>query len=75
MPKKATSTTLTYQALSQKLDEVLIKLQDSDTAIDDAVSYYEEAMKLIARLEQHLETAENRVRKIRATFVGTKSER
>jgi len=56
----------TYQGLSQQLDDVMLKLQDPNVAIDDATRYYEQAMQLIAQLEEHLERAENHVREIRA---------
>jgi exodeoxyribonuclease VII small subunit len=65
MPKKASSTTVTYRELGQKLDETVAKLQDPEVAIDDAVACYEEAMHIIAQLEKYLNTAENRIRKIK----------
>lgn len=65
MPKKTSSTILTYQTLSRRLDELVAKLRDPDAAIDDAVASYEEAMSVIAQLEKYLETAENRIRKIK----------
>jgi exodeoxyribonuclease VII small subunit len=57
-----------YQDLSRQLDALLLKLQDGETGIDDAVKYYEEALKLIAKLEGHLEKAENHVHELKAQF-------
>jgi len=70
MPKKVTNTTMSYQALTQKLEEAMAKLQDPEIAVDDAVACYEDAMKLIVQLENHLELAENRVREIRTKFAN-----
>jgi exodeoxyribonuclease VII small subunit len=64
MAKKTTNTKPTYLELNQQLDAVMAKLQDPEVAIDDATHYYEQAVLLIAQLEKHLETAENRVRKM-----------
>lgn len=57
-----------YQELSRQLDEVMLKLQDSETSLDDAVQHYETALKLIAKMETHLAKAENRVRELKAQF-------
>jgi exodeoxyribonuclease VII small subunit len=61
-----------YQTLRQQLDEVMLKLQDPECDVDEAVGLYEQALALIAKLEKHLETAENRITKVQADFgVGT----
>lgn len=65
---KKSDDNATYQGLSQQLDDVMLKLQDPNVAIDDATRYYEQAMQLIQQLEQHLGHAENRIREIRAQF-------
>lgn len=57
-----------YQELSRQLDEVMAQLQDSDTGLDDAVQYYETALKLIAKMEAHLAKAENRVHELKTQF-------
>lgn len=67
MTKKADNTA-TYHELSEQLNDVMRKLQDPNVAIDDATRYYEQAMQLIRQLEQRLDTAETKVREIRAQF-------
>jgi exodeoxyribonuclease VII small subunit len=57
-----------YGQLRARLDEVLLKLQDPDCDVDEAVDLYEQALQLVGRLEKHLETAENRIQKIKADF-------
>jgi exodeoxyribonuclease VII small subunit len=57
-----------YQVLRAQLDDVLLKLQDPDCDVDEAVDLYEQALQLVDKLEKHLQTAENRVQKIKADF-------
>lgn len=65
---KESGNNATYQELNEQLDQVMLKLQDPNVAIDDAVHYYEQAMRLIHELEQRLDMAETKVREIRAQF-------
>lgn len=65
MPKKATES---YKELEQRLDELVAKLQDPGVSIDHATQYYEQALKLISKMEKQLEQAENQVYEIRAQF-------
>lgn len=53
----------TYGRLRARLDEVMAKLQDPDCDVDQAAGLYEQALGCIAKLEHHLQAAENRVRK------------
>jgi exodeoxyribonuclease VII small subunit len=55
-----------YQDLSSELDEVLDKLQSDDLDVDSAISLYEKGLKLVTELEKRLETAENKVRELKA---------
>lgn len=59
-----------YQDLSEKLDDVLAKLQAPDVHVDEAVKLYEEGLKLIAVLEKHLKQAENKIEKLQAQHKG-----
>lgn len=54
-----------YQTLSAELDNVLAKLQDPDVQVDEAVALYEQGTKLIAQLEKQLQTAENKLIKLK----------
>ena len=62
MPKKSEAT---YQELSQELDAVLLRLQQSDIQVDEAVQLYEQGLALAAKLEQHLQQAENVITKLK----------
>lgn len=53
-----------YQTLSQELDSVLSALQQPDVAVDEAVKLYEQGMKLITQLENHVAQAENTLEKL-----------
>jgi exodeoxyribonuclease VII small subunit len=65
MPSKQEPT---YQELRAQLDELLQKLQDPDCDVDAAVDLYEQALTLVTKLETHLESAENRIKKVQADF-------
>lgn len=54
-----------YQSLSAELDTVLAKLQDPEVHVDDAVKLYEQGTRLVAQLEKHLQTAENKLTKLK----------
>jgi len=53
-----------YQQLSQELDSVLVALQQPDVAVDEAVKLYEQGMKLVTQLEDHVTKAENTLEKL-----------
>ncbi|HYH74325.1 MAG TPA: exodeoxyribonuclease VII small subunit [Candidatus Saccharimonadales bacterium] len=61
MAKKDTD----YQQLSLELDEVLAKLQQPDIQVDTAVALYEQGLKLISQLEDHLQQAENKIEQLK----------
>lgn len=73
MTGKKADNNQTYQELREQLDEVVLKLQDPECDVDEAVALYEQALAIIGRLEKHLESAENRITKIQADF-GAGSE-
>ena len=55
-----------YQKLSAQLEAALAKLQAPDVRVDEAVTLYEEGLKLVAALEKHLKQAENKIEKLKA---------
>ena len=57
-----------YRELSYQLDEVMTKLQSSDVGIDEAVRLFEQALKIIQQLEDHLQKAENHILELKAKF-------
>lgn len=58
-----------YHDLSQELDGLMAKLQDPEVGIDEAVKVFEQALKLIQKLEDHLENAENHILELKAKFL------
>lgn len=62
MNKKSSS--IDFKTKSTELDELLIKLQDTDIPVDEATKYYQQGIEIIRELEDYLESAQNKVRKI-----------
>lgn len=54
-----------YQTLSAELDDILSKLQDPDVQVDDAINLYEQGVRLASQLEKYLQTAENKLTKLK----------
>jgi exodeoxyribonuclease VII small subunit len=59
-----------YQTLSTALEHVLSELQRPDIQVDEAVKLYEEGLKLAAKLEKHLQQAENKIQKLKLQAEG-----
>lgn len=55
-----------YQQLSSRLDEVVATIQAPDVTVDQAIEAYEEGMELVAKLQNYLKSAENRITKLQA---------
>lgn len=51
-----------YKTMQAKLDEVIELMKSPDTSIDDAVELYERGLKLIERIEEHLNSAQNKIK-------------
>ncbi|MDB5166534.1 MAG: hypothetical protein JWM37_606 [Candidatus Saccharibacteria bacterium] len=54
----------TYQDLRTELDEVLLKLQDPNCGVEEAVKLYERGLALTAELRDLLEASENKLTKL-----------
>lgn len=61
MVKKSES----YSELRRQLDEILLKIQSGDLDIDAATEQYEQARLIVEKLEKYIQTAENKVTKIK----------
>lgn len=55
-----------YQQLQKDLDALMTKLQDDELDVDAAIETYEKASKIIADLQKHLKSAENKLNKVKA---------
>jgi exodeoxyribonuclease VII small subunit len=62
MPKQIATD---YQTLNRQLEDTLARLQQSDIEVDEAVKLYEQGLKLVAELEAHLATAENKIEQLK----------
>jgi exodeoxyribonuclease VII small subunit len=60
------ATTKSYGELSSELDDVLLQLEAESLDVDTAVKLYERGLQLVSELEKHLETAENKIRELKA---------
>lgn len=60
MPEKATS----FAALQAQLNQIIEWFESDQVDLDDAIEKYEEAAKLIKRMEDYLAAAENKIKKI-----------
>lgn len=57
-----TKTTKSYQELSDKLDSIIMSLENPSTTIDEALNLYKEADKLIDSLQDYLENSRNEIK-------------
>ena len=64
---KATSAK-TYQQLSDEFAGLVAWFESDQVNLDEAVAKYEQAMELLAQMENYLKTAQNQVKKIAAKF-------
>lgn len=62
MPK----TTIDYATLSEELENIMLRLQSDDVAVDEAISLYEQGLKLTKQLEDYLAKAQNTITKLQA---------
>lgn len=67
MPKK----TVHYEALQERLDAVLTRLQAPDVRVDEAISLYETGLKLADELEIYIREAENKITTLKAQAAHT----
>jgi exodeoxyribonuclease VII small subunit len=58
----------TYQQLSDELNRLIEWFESDQLNLDEAVDKYEQAMELLQKMEDHLKTAENKVKKIAVKF-------
>ena len=56
-----------YISVSQQLEEIVTKLQDDSTSIEESLKLYERGIALTKELKQYLAKAENKLHKIAAS--------
>jgi len=62
---KSSTKPINYDELNTELAELLSRLETGELAIDDAVKSYERGIEIVKILENHLRSAENRVKLLR----------
>lgn len=55
-----------YRKMNEDLAEILAWFESEQVDLDEAVTKYEQAVKLLNEMESYLKTAENKVKKIAA---------
>lgn len=63
-----TMSDIDYAALSTELDGILDKLQSEQLDVNEAIELYERGMRLTKDMEAYLKTAENKIKKVKASF-------
>lgn len=58
-------TSINYRLLSEELETILNSLQSAELDIDESLKCYERGVAIIKQLEACLQTAENKVAKIK----------
>lgn len=53
-----------YQAMNTELAELMSWFEGEQVDLDEAVTKYDQAMKLLAEMEAYLNSAENKIKKI-----------
>lgn len=61
----------TYQQMSDEVNQLVDWFESSQFDLDEAVAKYEQAIKLVADMETYLKTAENKIKKISASFADS----
>lgn len=52
---------MSYEEASKKLDEIVRKMEDKDTTLDESMQLYEQAYILIAYCQKKLEEARGKI--------------
>lgn len=57
---------MNYKQMSDKLDKVIDQLQNGNIELDETIQRYEEASKIIKKMQKYLNESENKIKKIKA---------
>lgn len=56
----------TYKEMSDQLDDLVSKIEDDATSLDDIVKLYDKADKLIIKMEDKLKSTEVKIQKLKS---------
>lgn len=57
-----------YANLNKELEDILQRLQDESTPLDESIELYEKGIDVIKKLKQYLKKAENKLNLISKNF-------
>lgn len=57
-----------YANLNEELEDILQRLQDESTPLDESIELYEKGIDVIKKLKQYLKKAENKLNLISKNF-------
>ena len=60
-----------FESVYKRLEEVVRQLDEGGLTLDESIGLYEQGMQLAQRCQALLETAELRVTRLQALFVGS----
>ncbi len=63
-----------FEGLYRKLEETVEKLEKGGLSLEESITLYEEGMELAKRCQALLDGAEQRITKLRDSFVQTASD-
>ena len=63
--KDKTDEATTYEALLQRLEEAVARLEDGELSLEEALAAYQEGVALAAQCQKLLDTAEQRIEELR----------
>lgn len=68
------SNKMTFESAMEKLEEQVRRLESGNVSLDEALSSYEEAVKLVRICNEKLESAERKVKILTESAEGTVSD-
>lgn len=66
MAKKQEEQAFDYRKTTERLEEILARLQGEATDVDEALALYQEGMELVRQTEAYLQTAEHTITSLKA---------
>lgn len=57
-----------YKEMAEQLESIIVELQDGNLDIDKALEEFNNATKLIKKMENYLAGAENKINKIKSSL-------
>ena len=65
---------MTFETAMARLEQIVIQLESGKVTLDESLSLYEEGIALVKLCSGRLDEAEQKIKIIRTTAAGTKTE-